>query len=308
MNAPRRIVVTGATGLVGTALVRSLLTHGDSITLLARNIDKARTLFPAAERVLLWAPGVAGEWQHAIDGSDAVINLAGEPIAGARWTRDYKQRIYDSRVRGTRELVDAIRRAATPPAVLVSASAVGYYGDTGDTEPAEDAPQGHGWLALVCSAWEKQAQQAAEVGVRVVLPRIGIVLATDGGALPRLVQPFRFFIGGPLGNGRQYLPWIHIDDLVGIMLLALDTPSVSGPLNAVAPEQITNRDVAHAIGRALGRPSWLPVPGFALTLALGEFGTSLLEGQRLAPRTLLDAGFRFRHTAFADTLPALLPH
>jgi uncharacterized protein (TIGR01777 family) len=276
------------------------------LTIFARNSEKARTLFPKAERVLLWAPGVPGEWQNAFEGVDAVINLAGEPIAGSRWTRDYKQRISDSRVRGTREIVDAMRRVDSKPAVLVSASAVGYYGNTGSAEVDEESAQGTGFLPFLCGAWEKQAQQAAELGIRVVLPRLGIVLAKNGGALQQLVRPYRFFAGGPLGSGRQYVPWIHIDDLIAVLEEAVFNPAFEGPVNAVAPQSVTNRELASAIGHALHRPSFMPAPGFMLRLLLGGFAATLIEGQHVVPARLKANGFRFAFPGLSDALNDIL--
>lgn len=301
----RRIVITGGTGLIGSALCRALLDRGDHLHLLARNPEKAKAQWPEADRVSLWAPGVSGEWQSSFAEADAVVHLAGESVGAQRWTAAYKQRIHDSRIRGTRELVDAIRRADPRPSVLVAASAVGYYGDTGDRLTPESAPAGQGFLAKLCESWERLALKAQDYGIRVAVPRIGIVLDREGGALPRMAQPFRWYLGGPIGSGRQYLPWIHLDDLVALLLLALDDDRLSGPFNAIAPEAVTQKHFAHVLGTVLDRPSWLPVPGLALRLAIGEFATSLLQGQHLEPDRARELGFRWRHPELGEALRAV---
>ncbi len=299
-------VLTGATGLIGRRVYRALRERGDSVIVLTRNPERAKSRFPDAAQILLWAPGVAGAWSTAIDGADGVIHLAGEPIAEERWTEEYKKRIHGSRVDGTREIVDAIAAAEKRPGVLVSVSGVGYYGDTGERPVDEDSPAGGDFLAEVCVAWENEAQRAGEYGVRVVTPRMGIVLADDGGALEKLLTPFKMFAGGPVGNGEQWFPWVHIDDVTGLILHSLDHPEVSGALNAVAPGLIRNRDFAVALGDALNRPARFTVPAFVIKLALGEFGGTLLGGQRAAPRRTLASGYTFRHTDIGEALKTLV--
>ena len=302
----KHIVLTGATGLIGRRLYNALRSRGDSVTVLTRNTDKAAKTFSDATRILLWAPGVAGEWKSAIDGAHAVVHLAGEPIAEERWTDEYKKRIHDSRVLGTRDIVSAIEAAEKKPTVLLSASAVGYYGDTGESEVDERSPAGDDFLADTCTEWEREAQRAEASGTRVVITRMGIVLAEDGGALEKLLTPFKMFAGGPVGNGEQWFPWVHIDDVVGIMLHAIDNAEVTGVLNAVSPGIVRNRDFAVALGEALRRPARFSVPAFVVKLALGELGETLLGGQRAHPVRTLESGYAFRYETINAALGDLV--
>ncbi|MFA6234832.1 MAG: TIGR01777 family oxidoreductase [Bacteroidota bacterium] len=302
----KRIVLTGATGLIGKHLYNALQKRGDRITILTRNTDKAGKIFSDAERVLLWAPGVSGAWKSSIDGADAVVHLAGESIAGERWTESYKQRIQDSRRLGTREIVDAIAAASTKPGVLISASAVGFYGDAGDKEVNENSPAGSDFLAETCIEWEREALRAESEGVRVVISRMGIVLADDGGALEKLLTPFRMFAGGPVGNGEQWFPWVHIDDVIGLLVYAIDHPECKGVLNAVSPGILRNREFAVALGEALRRPARFSVPAFVVKLALGEFGETLLGGQRALPTRTLASGYTFKYNSVEKALANLV--
>lgn len=302
----KHIVLTGGTGLIGRRLYNALRGRGDRVIVLTRNTDRAAKTFSDAERILLWAPGVTGEWRSAIDGADAVVHLAAESIGGERWTEQYKKRILDSRVYGTREIVDAIEAARVRPGVLVSASAVGFYGDTGDTVVDEHSPAAGDFLAGVCVAWEREAARAAETGTRVVMTRMGVVLADDGGALEKFITPFRMFAGGPMGSGEQWFPWVHIDDAVGIFLHAVDHPEVHGVLNAVSPGLLRNREFAAALGEALKRPARFSVPGFAIKLAIGGFGESILGGQRVLPTRTLASGYRFKYETIAKALSDLV--
>ena len=301
----KRIVMTGATGFIGQRVAAALLARGDAIVLLSRHPEQAKARFPTAERCLLWAPGLEGAWRTAIDGVDAVIHLAGESIAGKRWNAAFKQRLRDSRVRGTRDIVAAIAQAQRKPELLISASGIGYYGDSGDAFDSETAPPGRDFLAELCSAWEAEAMEARQSGVRVTVFRTGLVLARDGGALPRLALPFSLLAGGPIGSGRQWFPWIHAEDMVSALLSCVDTPALAGPVNAVAPQQCRNDEFCAALGKALHRPSWLRVPAFALRLAAGEFADSLLGGQRATPDALLANGFRFRYPRLDEALASL---
>lgn len=306
LDMPKHIIMTGATGLIGSRLYSALRKRGDRITVLTRNTDKAGTTFTDAESILLWAPGVTGEWKSAIDGADAVVHLAGEPISEGRWTDEYKKRIHDSRVQGTREIVDAIGAAREKPELLLCVSAVGYYGDTKDTVVDENSPPGDDFLAQTCVDWENEARQATSHNVRVVIPRLGIVLAENGGALEKLLTPFKMFAGGPIGNGEQWFPWVHIDDVVGIFLHALEQESVTGELNAVSPDPLRNRDFAIALGEALGRPARFSVPAFIIKLAMGEFGETLLGGQRAQPVRTLESGYSFEYPTLKEALADLL--
>jgi uncharacterized protein len=302
----RHIIMTGATGLIGQRLYNALRKRGDRVTVLTRNPDKTKKTFPDAERILLWAPGVKGEWSGAMEGADAVIHLAGEPIAAERWTDEYKKRIRESRVQGTKQIVEAIGAASVKPALLISASGIGYYGDTGDTEVDEHSPPGDDFIARTCVAWENEAHRATDHDVRVMIPRQGIVLSEDGGALERLLTPFKMFVGGPVGNGNQWFPWVHIDDVVGFFLHALDNTAISGVFNLVGPDLIRNRDFATALGEALRRPARFSVPAFVIKLVLGEFGETLLGGQRARPVRTLESGYIYRYPAIAEALADLV--
>ncbi|GAB6932967.1 TIGR01777 family oxidoreductase [Calditerricola satsumensis] len=298
-----RIIVTGGTGLIGRALVSDLLDAGHRVTVLTRNVaSAARKVDPRAD-VAEWLNGSG--WERHLSCSDAVIHLAGETI-NQRWTYKAKRRILESRVGSTRALVQALQGASPRPRVLISASAVGIYGST--SEPVDEtAPAGDGFLATVCQAWEAAAWEAKGCGVRVVLLRLGIVLSPEGGALVRLLLPFRLFLGGPLGSGTQPFPWIHYRDVIELVRFCLDRPDASGPINAVAPEPHTQASFARELGRALGRPSWLHVPGLVLRAVFGEMAEALLlSGQAVTPAKALQLGYRFRYPDLAGALNDLL--
>jgi uncharacterized protein (TIGR01777 family) len=271
-----RVIVAGASGLIGTHLVEALRARGDD----AVPLPRFRT----------------GPW--TVDGADAVVNLAGASVAGSRWTPAYKREIEESRVQSTRALVEAIGAAPRKPRVLVNASAVGYYGGRNDEVLEESASPGADFLAGVVQRWEAEAQRAP---VRAVQVRTGIVLSAKGGALEKMLPPFKAFLGGPIGSGKQWFPWIHLADEVAAILWCIDR-EITGPVNLVAPGIVTMKEFAKALGRALHRPSWAKVPAGPLKLLLGEFASALLEGQKAVPRKLLDSGFRFR---FADVDAAL---
>ena len=264
----------------------------------------ART--PRGVRSVAWTPnGDAGPWAREIDNAAAVVNLAGESIAAKRWTDAHKKRILDSRVLATRSLAAAIRSASTPPPVFVSGSAVGYYGPCGDEIVVEDTRAGSDFLAHVCVQWEAEAQKAGD-RTRVVCIRTGLPLERDGGALPAMLPPFWFGAGGPLGSGRQYWPWIHRADWVALLRWAIDTPSAAGPINATGPAPVTNRHFVRALGRAMHRPAFMPAPGFALRLLLGEMADALLlAGQRAVPTKAQRLGFTFRYASVEDALSAI---
>lgn len=286
-----KIVLAGATGFIGQRLVQQLQQGGHSLTLLTRHrAISNQTSTPFA----LWDAKTVGDWARHIDGADAVINLAGEPIAAKRWTHAQKERILSSRLNSTGAIVDAIAKAAKKPEVLINASAVGYYGDVKEGEVTESHPPAEDFLGTTCARWEQAAREAERSGVRVVLVRTGIVLEQNGGALKKMLLPFRLFAGGPLGSGNQWFPWIHIDDEVGAIAFALANKNLSGPVNLAAPEPTTMREFCKAMGRAMGRPSWAPVPGFALQILLGEMSTMLLGGQKVVPKKLQEAGYRFK--------------
>ena len=289
-----KVVVTGGTGFLGSALVAALAGRGDETVVVTR--DPSRAELPPGARGIGW-DGLA----TAVDGADAVVNLAGETIA-QRWTTAAKARIVGSRAQAAERVGAALRAAKEPPAVLVNASAVGFYGDRGDEELTEESPAGSGFLAETTLSWERAAREAVPDGVRLVLLRTGFVLGEEGGGLSKMLIPFRFGLGGPLGSGRQWVPWIHRDDLVALLLAALDDARYEGPVNGTAPAPVPMKELAAALGRVLRRPAFAPAPAFAIRAAMGEMASLVLDGQRALPRKALALGFRFR---FPDLEPAL---
>lgn len=292
------IVVAGGSGFLGRPLVDRLVRDGHDVRVLSRR--------PASPRDLAWTPdGTTGPWAPTVDRADAVINLAGESIAGGRWTAARKARIRESRILATRSLVNAMHDATRAPAILLSGSAIGYYGARGGEPLTEQAENGADFLAGVCRDWEAEALQAAN-RTRVVLLRTGIALAKDGGALPQMALPFKLFAGGPAGPGEQYYSWIHREDWVNMVVWALKTGSVRGPLNLTAPNPVPNREFARTLGRVLRRPSFLPAPAFALRAALGEMAdTLLLSGQRVVPSVADAQGFRFQYPTLEPALRSI---
>lgn len=288
-----KVIVTGGSGLIGRALVAELAARNHQILVLTRQRDLAGQDKNAIQ-FAHWDGETIRGWSSRVSGAHAVIHLAGESIAGGRWTASKKRRIVESRVRSTEAVAQAILEAEPKPAVLLQASAVGYYGPRGDGEIDEQSPPGDDFLAETCRSWEAASAVVEVHGVRRVLLRTGVVLSTAGGALPKMMLPFRLFAGGPLGSGRQWLPWIHIADQVGAILWLLDNDDATGPYNLTAPSPLTNRDFGRALGQALHRPSFLPTPGIALRLALGEMADLLLKGQRAVPARLLADGYSFR--------------
>lgn len=296
-----KITISGASGLIGRRLMKSLAADGHSLNVLSRH---AGTNMPGGVRLSVWDPPKGEPPAEGLRDSDAVIHLAGEPVA-QRWTADVKQRIRDSRVTGTRNLVQALAKLPRRPATLVCASAVGYYGSRGDETLVESSAPGTGFLAEICTAWEKEAMAAEALGMRVVRVRTGLVLDARGGALQRMLPPFRMGVGGKLGDGKQWVPWIHIQDLVGLIQFALDRP-VKGPVNGVAPYPVVNADFTKALASAVKRPAIFPVPGFALRLLFGEMSEVLLASQRVLPKEAEAAGFPFRYAQLAPALADLL--
>jgi uncharacterized protein (TIGR01777 family) len=302
-----RVFVTGGTGLIGTRLVGRLRERGDEVKLLTRRAGAVREKF-ASCTLVEGDPMVAGPWTDAIADCDAVVNLAGENLFARRWNDDFKRQLLDSRIKTTDNVVAALtckpQTDAGAAKVLVNASAVGYYGPHGDEELDENTPPGNDFLAQICVDWERSALAAQTAGVRVVLVRIGVVLDKAGGALAPFLTQFKLFAGGPTGSGRQWMPWIHHADLTGIILLSLDRAEVQGPINGTAPNPVTNKEFVKALGRALHRPAFLPTPGFALRLGLGEVAGVVLSGQRVLPRKAQQLGYQFQFptidAAFAD--------
>ena len=301
-----RIVMTGGTGFIGRSLCASLCQEGHRVTLLTRRIKETQRSSGSTVTTIEWTGRKAGAWEHCLDGADAVINLAGAPIADGRWTDARKRLLTESRVLTTRLLVEAMSRRTSKPRTLISASGIGYYGASDDRVLGEGAARGQGFLADLCLAWETEALRAAEFGVRVVTLRTGMVLEQDGGALPKMLLPFQFFAGGPIMPGTQWVSWIHRCDHIGLTQWVLKTPSVSGPVNVVAPEAVTMNGFCEGLGRVLHRPSWLPVPGFALSLALGELGTLMTTGQRVNPAKALSGGYVFHYPTLEPALRAIV--
>ncbi len=299
-----KVVVAGANGLIGKSLVAKLRARGDDVVALVRTPD-AGAAWARGVTQQAWDGRAMGPWASSVDGADAIVNLAGAPVAGKRWSEAWKKEILSSRLDSAKVLVEAARAATRKPRVFVAGSAIGYYGFHGDEPLDESAGPGTDFLAEVCAQWEDVSRAAEALGLRTVLLRTGVVLASDGGALQQMLPPFKAFVGGPIGDGKQWLSWIHLDDEVGLILWALDR-ELRGPLNAAAPGAVTMKDFSKALGRALGRPSWLPVPGFALRAALGEFASMLTHGQRVVPKAALDAGYVFRFPVLDAALADLL--
>ncbi len=303
-----RVTVTGATGLIGPSLVNSLLERDAQVTVLTRDPERATAKLGDVQAVR-WDLDSEPAPVEALAGRDAIVHLAGEPVA-QRWSAKAKQAIRESRAVGTRNLVAGIGAVAQEggqrPGTLVSSSAIGYYGPHGDEPLDEDAAPGSDFLAEVCVEWESAAAAAGELGLRVVQVRTGVVLDSDGGALSKMLPPFRLGIGGPVASGRQYISWIHAEDLAGMMLAALEDPRWIGPVNATAPEPATNRDFSKVLGRVLGRPAFLPVPGAALRVLYGDMAEIVTSGARVLPAKPLVLGYQFRHPQLEEALRSAL--
>jgi uncharacterized protein (TIGR01777 family) len=301
-----KVVVSGGTGFIGRPLCASLCQEGHQVTLLTRRKEETQRSCGSTITIVEWNGREAGAWEHCLDGADAVINLAGAPIAEGRWTDARKRLLTESRVLSTRLLVEAMCRRSSKPRALTSASGIGYYGASDDRTLDEGAAHGQGFLADLCLAWEAEALRAAAFGVRVVILRTGMVLEKDGGALPKMLLTFRLFAGGPIMPGTQWVSWIHRRDHIGLIQWVLATPSVSGPVNVVAPEAVTMNRFCEVLGRVLHRPSWLPLPGFALQVALGELGTLMTTGQRVNPAKALSGGYVFHYPTLEPALRAIV--
>ncbi len=295
-----RIAITGASGFIGRILADHLWTRRHHLILLSRKPPRSSNL--TQQEWIAWNPGAPGAWEQAIEGVDGIINLAGEPIAAKRWSDLQKEKIRYSRIESTKALVRAIAKAKQKPKFLISSSAVGYYGARGDETVTEDTAPGHDYLSRVCVDWEKEARNAESYGVRVVLVRTGIVLDKGKGALAKMVVPFKCFVGGPLGSGNQWMPWIHIEDQIALLLFLLENQSARGPFNATAPNPVTMTEFCKMLGTVLNRPSWASVPGSMLTLLVGEMAEMLLNGQRAVPQAAMKLGYEFK---YPHLLPAL---
>ena len=299
-----RVAVTGATGTLGRALVDALLARGDAVVALSRDAGRARSVLPSGVEAISWPdPKATPPPADALNGADGVVHLLGEPIA-QRWSEEARREIRESRELGTRNLVAGIEAASKRPGVLVSQSGVGYYGPRGDELVDESASAGDDFPAQVSIAWEAEARKAEELGVRVALTRTGVVLSPSGGALEKMLPFFKLGIGGPVAGGEQYVPWIHLDDVVGALIFCLDNQGARGPVNLSAPEPATNAELSKALGRVLRRPAFAPVPGFAVKALYGDMATVVTTGARMVPRKLEELGYVFRHPQLEPALRA----
>ncbi len=297
-----KVVLAGGSGFIGRHLTEELISRGHRVVILSRDPARHRSKLPAGAEMAAWQPHEGRIESGILDAADAVINLAGESIGAGRFTRARKHRILESRLAATRTIVRELKKSAAEKKILLNASAVGYYGTRGDEPVTETDAPGSDFLAQVCTVWEKAAQEAEPHVQRLCILRIGVVLGRDGGALPKMALPFRLFLGGRLGHGRQWMPWIHIRDLVNAVVFLLEQKTASGPFNLVAPEPVTNAEWTQTLARVLHRPAWFPVPAFVLKLALGEAAILALEGQRALPTRLQQLQFRFQ---FPRLQPAL---
>lgn len=303
-----KIAITGATGLVGSRLVEKFNQEGHQVLVFTRNPSKAQKVFPPSVysqlEIVQYTPQESGEWQKSVSGCDAVVNLAGEPIA-ERWSPQQKQAIMASRQMVTRKLVEAIAMAEQKPQVLVSGSAIGYYGTSETDTFTENSPAGKDFLAQVCQNWEAEAQKVTELGVRLVILRIGIVLA-NGGALGKMIGPFKMFAGGPIGNGKQWFSWIHRDDLVNLISQAIKQTDMSGVYNATSPNPVRMNILCQTLGEVMNRPSWLPVPDFVLEILLGDGAVVVLEGQQVLPQKTQSTGFNYQYAELKSALAEIV--
>jgi uncharacterized protein (TIGR01777 family) len=303
----KRIIISGATGLIGKKLIAVLSEKGYSITVLSRNKNSAKRILGDKADIMEWDyTKPSDDIVEVINGSFSIINLSGASIAGKRWNEEYKKVIYDSRVLTAKKITEAISKCNSKPDSFISSSASGYYGLDGEESMTEDSPSGNDYLAKVCKDWESSAMEAEKYGVRAVCVRIAVVLDKNEGALLKLIKPFKFFIGGHLGNGKQWFPWIHIDDLVNLFIFSLENPGIKGGLNGAAPEQTRNKDFCKSLGKVMGRPGLFPVPEFALKIAVGEFATYLLTGRKIFPEKALRNGFKFKYDNLESALTNIL--
>ena len=305
-----RVFVTGGTGLVGSRLVKKLLDRGDQVTVLTRRLAVARDLFGAGCTPVEGDPMKPDEWMKTLGDCEGVIHLAGENIFGKRWSEEFKAALYDSRIKSTQNIVQALavqpKRADGSPKVLVNASAIGFYGPHGDEELDENSSPGQDFLSHLCVEWEKAARAIEPVGVRLAIVRVGVVLDKKGGASKQMLLPFKMGAGGPVGNGQQYISWIHHEDIVGIFLMALDNPEAIGPINGTAPNPVTSKAFGKALGAALHRPAFLPAPVFMLRLMLGEVTDLLANGQRVIPRKVMALGYAYKYPTVEIALSSIV--
>ncbi len=302
----KKIVITGASGLIGTNLCKALISRGDEVFIFTRSVNKTKSTISNASNYIEWDYKKPSDWSKYLNNKDAVIHLAGANISGKRWTENYKKIILKSREESTKNLVEAIGSLKEKPSVFISASGVNYYGDSGDEVLTEQRETGNDFLAKVCKIWEDEAAQVENAGVRRVSIRTGVVLSTKEGALKKMLIPFRFFIGGPLGNGKQWFPWLHIDDIVNIYIYCLDNNSLNGAVNACSPYPVTMNEFAKTLGKVMNRPSFFKVPKFILRLAVGEVTESVTASMKVIPQKLLENGFKFKFENLENALRDLI--
>ncbi len=304
-----KVAITGATGFVGSRLVERLQKQGIKVLILTRNTDKAQKLFPTSNfpdiEIIAYTPTISGSWQSEIANCEGIVNLAGAPISEGRWTSERKQEILNSRKLTTQKVVEAVGNSTVKPKVLVNASAVGFYGTSTNTSFDETSPSGKDFLAQVCQSWEAEAQKVTDSGVRLVVLRFGIVLGM-GGAIGKMITPFQLFAGGPIGSGEQWFSWIHLEDIVSLILKSLSDAQMSGVYNATAPHPVRMAELSTTMGEVMNRPSWLPVPAFAIEAMLGDGAVVVLEGQKVLPQRTLESGFAFQYSQLRPALGEIL--
>lgn len=301
----RKVIITGATGLIGKKLCNVLSDNDFEITVFTRNVVKAKSALGTIVNTVKWDYNKPEEWQDHLEDKEAIVHLAGANLSGKRWTNSYKKIIYDSRIISTKNLVNAIEKSNNKIKTFISSSAVGYYGARGEEILTEESKSGNDSLANVCFDWELEAQKAARLGVRTAMLRQGVVLSSEDGALKKLLLPFKLFVGGPLGNGRQWFPWIHIDDLVNIYLFILNNQTISGPINAVSQNRVRMNEFAKTLGKTLNRPSLFKVPEFVLQILVGEVASTIAASQNIIPKKLIDYNFKYKFEKLEEALKDL---
>ncbi len=302
----KKIIITGATGLIGKKLTIALIDRGDEVIVFSRDAEKAKSIFPQAMECVEWDYRKPELWKSKLDNADAIIHLAGINLFSKRWNDDFKKAVLDSREVSTKNLVEAIKSCTNKPEVFISASGIGYYGDCGETVLNENSPKGNDFLADVCEVWESESRKIGDYGIRNVQIRTGLVLSPEDGALKQMLPTFKFFIGGPLGNGKQWSSWLHIDDIVGIYLQALDNQQLQGAINAASPNPVRMKEFAKTLGKVLKRPSLFPVPQFALKIVVGEAAEVVTASQRINSKKVLDSGYKFKFEKLEFALIDLL--
>jgi len=302
----KKIIITGATGSIGKKLVQELSARGDEVIVFTRNPENAQKKITNATKYVKWEYESLDAWMHEMRGADIVLHLAGANLGAKRWNEEYKKLAYDSRIGSTRNLAEAIKSVEKKPKVFICSSATGFYGNRYDEVLDENSSHGNDFLAILCNDWEKEARKVEQYGVRRVSIRTGLVLMKDKGVLKQMLLPFKLFIGGPLGNGRQWFPWIHIDDIVGIYLHAIDNPEVIGVINGASPGIVTMKQFAKTLGKNINRPSLFPVPKFALKIAVGELGEYAVMSQRTSVEKIIKAGYNFKFKNLEEALRDLL--